>query len=446
MAVRSTIFKMKNRLYLILFLLKGAVLQAQQITYYNDIRPIVQTKCAPCHHPGGGAPFSLLSFEDVTKRASFIKEVIQSGYMPPWRADNSYVHFANDRSLSQKEISLLVKWIDDKTPEGKKITKEKDLPQFSSGTTYSRKPDMVLKMADSFLVKGDNTERFVIFKIPFELNKAENIEAIEFYSNNKKLIHHANYAVHEVADTAVDIYKTDAVVNLNEADRTKVDQYRPYKKIMTYYGGWIPGTTYEYYPKEFGWVIPRRGVILLTVHFGPSATDEKSISFVNLFFKKVPVTRAVKVISFGSGGIGEKQIDPIFYIKANDKKTFTLEVTNPGTDLSVMYVWPHMHYIGKAFKAYIITATGDTIKMVHIPEWDFRWQEIYRMKNLVKVPKGSVMHIEGTYDNTAQNPANPNSPPRTIFSEGSMRSTDEMMTLLMVYLPYEEGDEKVKME
>ena len=446
MAVRSTIFKMKNRLYLLLFLLKGAVLQAQQLTYYNEIRSIVQTKCTPCHHPGGGAPFSLLSFEDVTKRASFIKEVIQSGYMPPWRADNSYVHFANDRSLSQKEINLLVKWIDDKTPEGKKNTTEKDLPQFTNGSTYSRKPDMILKMADSFLVKGDNTERFVIFKIPFELKAAENIEAVEFYSNNKKLIHHANYSVHEVADTAVDIYKTDAVVNLNEADRTKVDQYKPYKKIMTYYGGWIPGTTYEYYPKEFGWVIPRRGVILLTVHFGPSAIDEKSISYVNLFFKKVPVTRPVKVISFGSGGIGEKQIDPIFYIKANDKKTFTLEVTNPGTDLSVMYVWPHMHYIGKAFKAYIITATGDTIKMVHIPEWDFRWQEIYRMKNLVKVPKGSVMHIEGTYDNTAQNPANPNSPPRTIFSEGSMRSTDEMMTLLMVYLPYEEGDEKIKME
>jgi Copper type II ascorbate-dependent monooxygenase, C-terminal domain len=446
MAAGSMIFKMKNRIYFLFFLLNGAVLQAQQITYYNDISPIVQTKCAPCHHPGGGAPFSLLNFEDVNKRASFIKEVVQSGYMPPWRADNRYVHFANDRSLSQNEINLLVKWIDAKTPAGKKSAAQNNLPEFTNGTKYSRKPDMVLKMADSFMVNGDNIERFVIFKIPFELKETENIEAIEFYSNNKKLIHHANYAVHEVADTAVDIYKTDAVVNLSEADRTKVDQYRQYKKIITYYGGWIPGTTYEYYPKEFGWVLPRRGVILLTVHFGPSAIDEKSISYVNLFFKKNPVTRPVKVISFGSGGIGEKQIDPIFYIKANDKKTFTLEVTNPGTDLSVMYVWPHMHYIGKEFKAYIVTVAGDTIKMVHIPEWDFRWQEIYRMKKLVKVPKGSVMHIEGTYDNTAQNPANPNSPPRTIFSEGSMRSTDEMMTLLMVYLPYEDGDEKIKME
>ncbi len=446
MAVRSTIFKMKNRIFLLLFLLKGVVLQAQQVTYYNDINLIVQTKCAPCHHPGGGAPFSLLTFEDVTKRASFIKEVIQSGYMPPWRADNNYVHFANDRSLSQKEISVLVKWIEGKTPEGKKNTQQKNFPEFTNGTKYIRKPDMVLKMEDSFMVTGDNTERFVIFKIPFELKQTENIEAIEFYSNDKKLIHHANYAVHDVADTSIDIYKTDAVVNLSEADRTKVDQYKPYKKVMTYYGGWIPGTTYEYYPKEFGWVLPKRGVILLTVHFGPSAIDEKSISYVNLFFKKTPVTRPVKVISFGSGGIGEKQIEPIFYIKANDKKTFTLEVTNPGTDLSVMYVWPHMHYIGKAFKAYVVTASGDTIKMVHIPEWDFRWQEIYRMKNLVKIPKGSVMHIEGTYDNTAQNPANPNSPPRTIFSEGSMRSTDEMMTLLMVYLPYEDGDEKRNLE
>lgn len=441
MAVRSTIIKMKYFLYCLLFLLPLQLLLAQQITY-NDVQPIVQVKCVPCHHPGGGAPFSLLNYEDLTKRASFIKEVVETRYMPPWRADNQYVHFANDRSLSNKEINLIVQWINDKTPEGKKIIPAKNTAEFTA-TKFGRKPDLILKIADSFTVKGDNTERFVIFKIPFNLSDSANIEAIEFYSNNKKLIHHANYAIHAVADTTVDIYKTDAVVNLNEAARTKLDQYIPYKKLMTYYGGWIPGTTYEYYPKQFGWVLPKRGVILLTVHFAPLAIDEKSMAGINLFFKKTPITRPVKVISFGSGGIGEKQIEPIFFIKANDKKTFTLEVTNPGADLSVLYVWPHMHYIGKEFKAYVISPLGDTIKMVHIPEWDFRWQEIYRMKNLVKVPKGSVLHIEGTYDNTTENPANPNSPPKTIFSEGTMRSTDEMMTLLMVYLPYQEGDEKI---
>ncbi|MCW3091235.1 MAG: calcium-binding protein [Ferruginibacter sp.] len=437
---------MKNPLYLLLLVFNGGVLGAQEITYNKDISPIVQTKCAPCHHPGGGAPFSLLTYNDLTKRASFIKEVVQSRYMPPWRADNNYAHFANDRSLLQKEINQIVQWIDNKTPEGKKVKQVNPTPEFISATRYGRKPDMVLKMADSFLVKGDNTERFAIFKLPFELKDPENIEAVEFYSNNKKLIHHANYGVHAVEDASIDIYKTDAMVDLSESDRSKVDQYKPYKKTITYYGGWIPGTTYEYYPKEFGWVMPKRGVILLTIHFGPTAVNEESISGINLFFKNIPVTRPVKVISFGSGGIGENQISPIFFIKGNEKKTFTLDVTNPAADLSIMYVWPHMHYIGKEFKAFIITPAGDTTRLVHIPEWDFRWQEIYRFPRLVKVPKGSVMHIEGTYDNTAENPANPNNPPRTIFSAGTMRSTDEMMTLLMIYLPYQEGDERISIE
>lgn len=433
---------MKNSLYFLLFIFFGATTSAQEVTFNKDIYPLVQAKCAPCHHPEGGAPFSLMKYIDVAKRASFIKEVVTSRYMPPWRADNNYVHYANDRSLSQKEIDLFVKWVDDKAPEGKNTAIAATVLKYEAATKYSRKPDLVLKMVDSFLVKGDNRERFVIFKIPFELKETENLEAIEFYSNNKTLVHHANYAVHEVADTSINIYNTDATVNLMEADRIKVDQYKPYKKVMTYYGGWIPGTSYEYYPKEFGWVMPKRGVILFTVHFAPSALDAQSISGVNLFFKKTPVTRPVKVISFGSGGIGEKQISPIFYIKANTAKNFTLEVTNPGEDLSIMYVWPHMHYIGKNFKAYVVSPEGDTIKLVHIPEWDFRWQEIYRFKKLVKVPKGSILHIEGLYDNTAGNPANPNSPPKTIFSEGSMKSTDEMLTLLMVYLPYQPGDEK----
>lgn len=436
---------MKN-LLLLLFLFAGIQKSpGQEITYYKDIAPLVQVKCAPCHHPGGGGPFSLLTYDDLTKRASFIKDVVQTRYMPPWKADNKFSHFANDRSLTQKQISLILNWIENKTPQGKELPALKPKQDLVEFTKYSRKPDLVLKMADSFLVKGDNTERFMMFKIPFEQQAAANVEAIEFYSNNKKLIHHANYEIHEVEDTSVDLYKTDAAIDLEE-ERSKFEQYKPYRTTITYYGGWIPGTTYEYYPKEFGWIMPKRGVILLTVHFAPTAVDEESISGVNLFFKKTPVTRPVKVISFGSGGIGEKQINPMFFIKAGEKKTFTLNVTNPGSDLSIMYVWPHMHYIGKEYKAYIVKPGGDTIKLVHIPEWDFRWQEIYRFKNLVRVPKGSVVHIEGTYDNTAQNPANPHNPPQTVWSLGSMRSTDEMMTLMMVFLPYKEGDEKISIE
>jgi hypothetical protein len=192
--------------------------------------------------------------------------------------------------------------------------------------------------------------------------------------------------------------------------------------------------------------MPRRGVILLTVHFAPSATDETSFSGVNIFFKKTTVLRKMKVVSFGSGGIGEQQIEPIFYIKANTVQTFHLEVTNQTEDQSLLYVWPHMHLLGKEFKAYVTTPSGDTIPLIHIPEWDFRWQEIYRFPHPIKIPKGSVIHLEGTYDNTADNPSNPNTPPKTVFSMGDMTTTDEMMTLMMGFLPYEEGDEKIDLK
>ncbi len=105
-----------------------------------------------------------------------------------------------------------------------------------------------------------------------------------------------------------------------------------------------------------------------------------------------------------------------------------------------------MHYLGKEFKAYAIRPGGDTIKLVHIPDWDFRWQEIYRFNKLVKIPKGSVIHVEGTYDNTAQNPFNPSDPPQPVMSYGDMRSTDEMMTLMMVFLPYKPGDENMVLQ
>jgi hypothetical protein len=423
-----------------------AGLYAQELTYYKDVQPIMINKCAPCHRPDQSAPFSLLTYEEVKKRASFISDMVKSGYMPPWKADNEYVHFANDRSLTDKEKDIIVKWVDGNASPGKPLNKPAIAEAIVEATMYNRKPDLVLKATDSFLVKGDGIERFVVFKIPYELPDSANVEAVEFFSNNKKLVHHANYAVHAVPDTSIDINKTDPFINLTDDDRKKFDQYQPYRKTITYYGGWIPGTSYESYPNDIGWIMPRMGVILLTVHFAPSALDQQSINGINLFFKKTPIKRTVKVISFGSGGIGEKEIHPGFYLLPNDKKRFKLDVMNPGENFSIMYVWPHMHYLGKEFKAYILKPNGDTTRLVNISAWDFRWQEIYRFKKLVVAPKGSILHIEGYYDNSADNPFNPYHPPQIIASTGDMKSTDEMMTLMMIFLPYQPGDENLILE
>ena len=434
-----------NKIVLVSFILLALFVKtsAQKLTYTKDIAPIIQTKCVTCHKPNDAAPFSLLTYEDVAKRTTFIKKVVQSRYMPPWKADPHYVDYSNNRSLSDEEIDKIVKWIDDKAPRGSKKSTQALQPVIE-GTSYGRKPDLVLKPSSTYTLPGDNFERFIVYKIPFELPDSASVEAVEFFSNNKKIVHHVNYAIHEVPE-GIDILSAPDMINLTEDDRSKASAYLPFKKTITYYGGWIPGSSYESYPKGFGWVMPRRGVVLLTVHYAPSAKDEPSISGVNLFFTKTPVKRKVKVISFGSGGIGEKQIRPNFFIFPNAIQTFRLDITNPGEDFSVMYVWPHMHLLGKSFKAYGIAPTGDTIRLASIPEWDFRWQEIYKFKKLVRIPKGTVLHIEGTYDNTAANPFNPNKPPRPVLSKGDMLTTDEMLTLLMIFLPYEEGDESISL-
>lgn len=410
---------------------------AQFITWHQHIAPIIHQQCTPCHRQGEAGPFTLISYEDVAKRAEFVKKVTQNRYMPPWKPDPHYTTFQNERRLTDEQIKMIADWADHNMPKGTPVPEEKPLVLIP-GTQYNRKPDMVLRMKQPFHIKGDNLERFVVYKIPFEMTDSLNVEAVEFISSNRKAIHHVNYEIDAVPD--IDIYNTIDHINLTEEPNSLYEQFVPFRKHMIYYGGWIPGASLDSYPAGIGWVMPKRGVMLLTVHFAATGKEEDNISGIQLFFTKTAVKRSIIPISFGSGGIGEKEIDPFFYIPANAVKSFKVKTTIP-EDRSVLYVWPHMHYLGKIFKAYGVTPQGDTIRLVSINDWEFKWQEIYWFPKYVKMPRGTVLTIEGTYDNTINNPANPSNPPKLVYSNGEMKSIDEMMTLVMLYLPYKEGDE-----
>ncbi|SEN38209.1 Copper type II ascorbate-dependent monooxygenase, C-terminal domain [bacterium A37T11] len=439
--------KLANRFFFkILITFFSVLLQVPVMAqnFYKDIKPIILKNCSPCHRPGEAAPFSLLTYTDVAKRTNFIKKVVSTKYMPPWKANNSYVHFGNDRSLSDNEIKTIVNWVNKGAKEGKQFVDDPFNQLRFSQTAYVRNPDLKLGILDTFLLKGDNRERFVEFKIPFELASDFNVEAVEFYSNNKKIIHHANYAIQMVEDRKIQLASPPSYINYTDGTKYYVDPYKEFKENLSYYGGWIPGSSYESYPNGIGWSLSRRGVVLLTVHYTPSAIDEKSVCGVNLFFTKNPIERKVKVVSFGSGGLGELDITPMFFkIPPNKESTYTLKFTNPSEDCSLLYIWPHMHFIGKEFKAYLTTTDNDTIPLIHIPQWDYRWQEMYRFKNFLKIPKGAVVHMECTYDNTSQNPHNPFNPPQDVYSYGGMTSTQEMMTMLFIYIPYQTGDENL---
>lgn len=127
-------------------------------------------------------------------------------------------------------------------------------------------------------------------------------------------------------------------------------------------------------------------------------------------------------------------------IPADSIRSFRLKITNPEKQ-SILGVWPHMHLLGKDFKAYAISPQKDTIKLISIQKWDFNWQELYKYQKPVIIPKDSYLVIEGTYDNSKNNPKNLFNPPRNIYGGGEMKSIDEMMTLIILYLPYKDDDE-----
>ncbi|MCL6524105.1 MAG: cytochrome c [Thermoflavifilum sp.] len=418
-------------------------LKAQQITFYPRVAKIIHEHCTTCHRPGESAPFNLISYQDVAKRAHFILQVISTGYMPPWKPDTTYTRFCGERTLSTFEIQLIKKWISDGMPEGNSHLQEDTmLDRFIPNTLYNRKPDLILSMKKPYLIRGDNTERFVFIKLPFELDTPENVEAVEFVANHLRYIHHVNYAIYP-ATHGEDIYQGGQSATLGEDSSLAFQQFDPFVKgnePMIHYGGWIPGTSYEYFPENIGFVLPKKGVVILSFHFAPSPIDTPVIGSLHFFFKKSPIQREIQTISIGSGGIGN--IMPPLVILPNQIDSF--EVTAQTTEnISLLAVWPHMHLLGKSFLAYAITPLQDTIPLIKIPHWDFNWQDIYRFRKMIHLPAGSIVYVKGVYDNTSDNPRNPFQPPRIIFGDNNelMKTTDEMLTLILLYVKYKSGDE-----
>src|SRR4030095_8715570 len=160
----------------------------ETITFSQDIASIIYEKCTGCHRPGQAVPFPLITYKDVAKRSKTFRETVDKQIMPPWPADPGYSHFRDENYLTEDEISLIDQWVEEGAPIGDS-SKIPPPPNFPMGSAIG-KPDVVLKIKP-YLVKGDNTDRFMVMKIPFELQKDTFIRAVEFVPGCK-YIHHVN--------------------------------------------------------------------------------------------------------------------------------------------------------------------------------------------------------------------------------------------------------------
>jgi len=426
------------------------------ITWSEHIAPIIYKNCSPCHRPNQSGPFSLLSYADAVKKARRIKYVTGVRFMPPWPADPGYVHFPGERVLSEEEIALIRTWVDTKTPRGDSM--KEPMPPVFSEVSFFGKPDMTIKLPAPVQLKGNGTDAFLMVKYPYKMQEDKYVQYVEFVPAQRKLVHHVNGHLlnyepgrnydqfkgkHVLPDASKNFVEAYAEMGLIYTDK-KPNTLPPLTPNVVYY---LPGYTPPVYNEDIGgFRMAKDGVYFLkNIHYGPSLADVADSSYLNFFFRKSPPKRPVFETQMGTFGISP--IEPKLVIPPNEIKTFHTQVRIEN-DISVLSVNPHMHLIGTKFIAYALSPVNDTIRLIKINRWDFRWQYYYTYKNPVKIPKGSVIHVYATYDNTNKNPLNPFSPPRLVEQgEGleSMQTTEEMLQFIFTYMPYREGDEKIKL-
>lgn len=438
-------------LTIILFIFFCSCKQKPAVTFSEQIAPIIYKNCTTCHRPGSAGIFSLITFNDIAKRAKMIGKVTSERFMPPWPADNTYTHFIDEKVLSQQEINLIQQWIEEGTPMGD-TAKLQHAPVYADGSVLG-KPDLVVKMSEPFKIKGNNTDNFMLMKIPFELPADTFVRAIEFVPGNRKLVHHVNgHLIRYEFDKKKDIFSGEKIIDTQvysvkeSYDKMELaNDDGSYPLLKPSFVNYLPGVEPVMYPNGIGgFTLSRKNAIFLKdIHYGPSPIDTSDQSYFNIFFDKEAPKRPTLELQLGT--LGVSQIVPPLAIPPNEVKTFYTRTVAP-MDMSILTINPHMHLLGKTFWAYALTPTGDTIPLIRIKKWDFRWQYFYTFKKMVKIPKGSVITAVGVYDNTKNNPNNPFNPPQLVQERnGSMRTTDEMFQFIITYLPYKAGDENINL-
>ncbi len=393
------------RLYIcILVLLFSNNLYCQVITY-ADIKPIIDSKCLPCHKNIEIAPFNLDGYNEIKAKASTIQYVVNNGLMPPWLPDTSYNHFKNERVLTVTEVKAINNWVRSGRVNGSKTSPVNNPPI----ETLNQVPDTSFFIDE--LLEPSNNEKYVDYSFKIKCKKDSYVKRVEFNPvDNAKNIHHCNLGV--FSDS------------LQTSDNT------------LFIAGWTRGNTLPEFPKNTGFVIDSAAYVNLEIHYTAVPVNNNVKAQINIYFTNKAPER--KLLFMDCGGI--EKLPPDTYLPANKIKTYHV-VHKLDKKITLFSVYPHMHIFGKSLNAFAITK-GDTIPLIKINKWDFDWQEQYLLKKPLILDKDTEVHLFYTYDNTSHNLLNPNNPPKPVLFNG-MKSDEEMLNLFFHYLDYWDGDEDI---
>ncbi|HXI42046.1 MAG TPA: tetratricopeptide repeat protein [Bryobacteraceae bacterium] len=402
---------------------------APALTFYKQIAPIIYKNCAPCHRPDESGPFSLLTYDDVKRRATQIAAVTKRRYMPPWLPEKGYGDFLEERRLSDAQIELIQEWVKQGAPVGS-AADGPAVPRFTSEWQLGT-PDLVLHVTQPYQLRADGPEVFWNFIIPVPLKSARWVKAIEIRPGNARVIHHASVIV----DRSRSARRREnspgagfAGMDLTVAETT----FDPDSTFLA----WKPGSVPAPEPDGMAWRADPGMDLVFNVHLRPSGKAESVSPSIGLYFADAPRTKFAMLMELEHDGAidippGERE-----YVVSDD---FRIPL-----DLRVLAVYPHAHYLGKLMEGYATLPDGTRKWLVRIPEWDLNWQGVFHCKEPVYLPRGTVISMRFHYDNSADNARNPNKPPKRV--RGGSQAKDEMGNLWLQVLPVEKGDQRAVLQ
>lgn len=383
-------------------------------TFSHDVAPILYKHCASCHHPGGGAPFPLLTYQDAKRRATLIAQVTHTRYMPPWLP--SAPRFEHERKLSAEQVAMLAAWAAAGAPQGNAALTP-PIPHFPSGWPLG-KPDAEAEMRVEYRIPPDGPDRYMCFDIPSPAERAHYLRAVDIRPGNPNVVHHAIL----FQDTTGTARKRDTGDGYSCFG---TPGFLPANGIA----GWTPGSLPFETPPGMPGILHGNSDLVLQVHYHPTGKPERDRTRIALYFTNRKPARQGFDIPLGSNRIDIPPGDKTY--KVTDH--FTIPV-----DVEAIAINPHAHYICKEMTGTAILPDGKKITLIHIPSWDFNWQQLYIYSVPIRLPAETQVEMEFIYDNSTDNPRNPNHPPKEVRYGPS--TTDEMAGLHITVSPIKPDD------
>jgi hypothetical protein len=404
-------------------------------TFERDVRPILARSCQACHRPGQSAPFSLLTFAQASKRSRDLADVAEQRLMPPWKPSPQVgPPFRHDRTLLPREIATLRAWAEAGAPRGaveaslETLAGEMELnPKLlvSSDSQASidpntdhwalGPPDIVLEMPEPFEVPATGGDVYRCFVLPTNLPRDSWITAVEVKPGNPRVVHH-----------------TFGYIDVRGLGRSR-DRDDPGPGYMCFsgfsgdsifgaMGGWTPGNEPHPFGEGVGLHLPRNADVVMQVHYHPSGKPETDRTRMGLYLAKGPVKQSLQWLS-------ATPVPDTFVLPAGDPDIRIQTYLKIPMDVELRAMTPHMHQLGRSFRAKVDFPDGRSLALIEIDDWDFNRQDTYYLREPLRLPEGSVVRVEGHYDNSAANPRNPHQPPRDVrWGEGT---NDDMLILFL---------------